>query len=112
MSLLDNSSSFLRGLESYLNLIVLRLFPVWYTSQLARTMELKPLGSLNKLSFQSHKWLSLHSVLQGLSQSLPMDPQWQVLNKTLSKLVSEVEYNRRIHSAGLDAVSRYSREGD
>ena len=112
MSLLDNSSSFLRGLESYLNLIVLRLFPVWYTSQLARTMELKPLGSLNKLSFQSHKWLSLHSVLQGLSQSLPMDPQWQVLNKTLSKLVSEVEYNRRIHIKGIHGVEHYLGEQD
>lgn len=112
MSLFNSSSNILSGLESYLNLLVLRLFPVWYTSQLARTIELSPLGDLNPRSFQSQKWLSLHSVLQGLSQSLPIDPQWQVLNKSLSKLIQEVEYNRRMAIKGIDGVEHYIGEQD
>lgn len=112
MSPLNNSSSLLSSFENYLNMLVLRLFPAWYTSQLARTMELSPLGTLNTLSFQSQNWLSLHSALQGLSQSLPMEPQWQLLNKALSKLISEVEYSRRMQIKGIHGIEHYEGEQD
>ncbi len=112
MNLFNSSSAVLSGLESYLNLLVLRLFPVWYTSQLVKTMELSPLGTLNNVSFQGKNWLSLQSVIQGLSQSLPMDPKWQLLNKKLSKLVSEMEHSSRIHIKRINGIEHYQGEQD
>lgn len=108
----SNSMTRLSSLENYLNLLVLRFFPVWYTSQVARSLVLSPLGKLNPISFLSQNWLSMNSVLQGLSQSLPAEPQWQQLNKALSKLISENEYSRRSSIMDINGIEKYSGEED
>lgn len=98
---------FLTELENYLNSLVQKLFPVWYITQAARELQLQPIGILNPSSFLSHRWMSLHSVLQSLDQSLTnQDGDWKELQELLGKLLVEKEYPRRLSITAINGVEQ------
>lgn len=110
---MNNSGSILTELETFLNNLLQRLFPVWYATQTAREIQLDTIGILNPNSFLSHRWLSLHSVLQGLQQSLQTQgSDWLELQELLSKLLTEKEYARRLSIKAIDGVEQSQHEQD
>lgn len=108
----NHSIALFSSIENYINLLVLRFFPAWYTTQVARNIELSPLGKLNPVSYLSRNWLSINATIQGLSQSLPAEPQWQPLNNILSKLISEHEYTRRFTMMSINGIENHSDDKD
>lgn len=113
MNIFNTSFSWLSRLEGLLNYWMLRLFPAWYLSQVAKALELTPIGSLNPPSFLAHRWLSLQSVCQALGQSLSADDaQWQPLVQQLNKLLQEKELSRSYNLMAIRGVeqSKYSDE--
>lgn len=110
---MKNSGSLLTELETLLNNLLQRLFPVWYATQAAAEMQLEPLGSLNPPSFLSHRWLSLQAVLQGLQQSLQAQgSDWLALQELLGKLLVEQEYPQRLSISAINGVEQSQHEQD
>lgn len=110
---MKNSGSFFTELETFLNNLLQRLFPVWYATQAAREIQLEALGSLNPPSFLSHRWLSLHAVVQGLQQSLQAQgSDWLELQELLSKLLVEKEYPRRLSITAIHGVEQSQHDQD
>lgn len=111
--MMKNSGSLLTEFETFLNQLLQRFFPVWYAAQAAREMQPEPLGSINPVSFLSHRWLSLHAVLQGLQQSLQAQgSDWLELQELLSKLLVEKEYPRRLSITAIHGVEQSQHEQD
>lgn len=111
MNALDSTTSLLSKLEEWLNQWMLKLFPAWYLSQVAKSLELSPIGNLNPASFLAHRWLSLQSVSTTLAQSLEsQEAHWQSLAKQLSKLMQEKEVSKSYHLMAISGVeqSQYS----
>lgn len=110
---MNNSGSLLNELETILNNLLQRLFPVWYATQTAREIQLDAIGILNPNSFLSHRWLSLHAVAQGLQQSLQAQgSEWLELQDLLGKLLTEKEYARRLSLKAILGVEQSQQEQD
>jgi hypothetical protein len=106
-----NGSDSVFDLEAFLNSLIQRLFPVWYATQAVKELPLGDMGSLNPNSFLSHRWLSLHSVVQAMQGSLEnADPQWQELAKLLPKLIIENDYQRPLSVSAIQGVEYSSHE--
>lgn len=103
----------LTELETFLNNLIQRIFPVWYATHAAREIQTQPMGQLNPTSFLSHRWMSLHSVLQSLNSSLESQgDDWKELITVLEKLLVENEYPRRLSISSIHGVeqSRFDEE--
>ncbi len=110
---MNKSASLLTELETLLNSLLQRLFPVWYATQTAREISLETIGILNPNSFLCHRWLSLHSVIQGLQNSLQAhNSDWLELQDLLGKLLVEKEYPRRLSITAIDGVEQSQHEQD
>ncbi|WP_430461610.1 hypothetical protein ACQUQU_02185 [Thalassolituus sp. LLYu03] len=108
-----NDTPKLLDIETFLNNLLQRLFPVWYAQQAAREAQLLPLGVLNPNSFLSHRWMSLPAIVRALSESLAAHGNdWQALIELLEKLVTEKEYQRPLSISAIDGLEQSSHEQD
>lgn len=108
-----NNKASLFDIETFLNNLIQRLFPVWYAVHAAREMPLQPLGVLNPNSFLSHRWLSLHAVFRSLAESLQaQDKEWQPLCDLLEKVLVEREFRRPLSVSALDGIEHSTQEED
>lgn len=109
----DNRTFSAESLETLLNNLLQRLFPVWYARQAVREMHLQPLGVLNPNSFLSHRWMSLHAIVKAMTESLSSQGEdWQALVTLLSKLIIEKEYTRPLSITALDGLEQSALEND
>lgn len=98
-------------IEALLNSLIQRLFPVWYANQAVKELPLGNMGTLNPNSFLSHRWLSLHSVIQAMQTSLEnADSQWQELSTLLGKLIIENDYQRPLSISAIQGLEYSSQE--
>lgn len=98
-------------IEALLNSLIQRLFPVWYANQAVKELPLGNMGTLNPNSFLSHRWLSLHSVIQAMQTSLEnADSQWQELSTLLGKLIVENDYQRPLSVSAIQGLEYSSIE--
>lgn len=98
-------------IEAFLNSLIQRLFPAWYANQAVREMPLHDMGSLNPNSFLSHRWLSMHSVIQAMQGSLEnAGPDWQELHQLLGKLIVEKDYQRHLSVSVIHGVEYSTHE--
>lgn len=98
-------------LEAFLNNLVQRLFPVWYAAQAVKELPLGNMGPLNPNSFLSHRWLSLHSIIQAMQSSLEnADAQWKELSPLLGKLLVEQDYQRPLSVTAIQGLEYSSHE--
>jgi len=100
-------------IEAFLNAVIQRLFPAWYATQAVKELPLSDMGSLNPNSFLCHRWLSLHSVVQAMQESLQnAGPEWQKLQQLLGKLIVEHNYQRPLSISAIQGVEYSAHEAD
>lgn len=92
-------------IEAFFNTLIQRLFPVWYAKQAVKEVVLSDIGVINPNSYLSHRWLSLHSVVQAMQSSLEnAGEEWQPLHTLLSKLIVENDYQRPLSITAIQGV--------
>lgn len=95
MDSLPPSQAWLNTIENLLNRMAFKLFPIWYLSQTARTLNLEPIGPLNPVSFLRHRWLNLTATFEALNNALAEQGEdWKELRILLSKLLIHKEASR------------------
>lgn len=100
-------------IEAFFNTLVQRLFPVWYANQAVKELPLTDIGIINPNSHLSHRWLSLHSVVQAMQSSLEnAGDNWQPLHTVLAKLISENDYQRPLSITAIQGVELGSEDED
>jgi hypothetical protein len=91
--------------ETWLNLLLQRLFPVWYCIRYVSEMPMESLGEINPKSFLSHRWLSIHDSHKAASASLEhAGDQWQDCSELLLKIYKTRTFNRYLSIRNVTAV--------
>jgi len=109
----DKNTPAATDIETFLNSLIQRLFPAWYANQAVKEAQLGQIGILNPNSYLSHRWLSLHSVITSVSQSLAdSGEEWGSLRNMLEKLISEREFKRSLSISAIDGLESSAHEED
>jgi hypothetical protein len=91
--------------ETWFNLLLQRLFPVWYCVRYVSEMPMESLGEINPKSFLSHRWLSIHDSHKAASASLEhAGDQWQDCSQLLLKIYKTRTFNRYLSIRNITAV--------
>jgi len=95
----------LMDIETWFNLFLQRLFPVWYCVRYVTEMPMEMIGDINPRSFLSHRWLSVAAVNQAAADSLvKAGDQWQDLATLLPKITKTKSYKRYLSIKNINAV--------
>lgn len=95
----------LLDIETWFNLFLQRLFPVWYCVRYVTEMPMEMIGEINPRSFLSHRWLSVAASNQAAAESLlKAGDQWQDLASLLPKVVKTKTYKRYLSIKNVTAV--------
>ncbi len=91
--------------ETWFNVLLQRLFPVWYCVRYVSEMTMESIGDINPKSFLSHRWLSVPSVCKAAADSLEhAGPNWTSCAQLLRKLPRSRTYKRYLSVRYLMAV--------
>lgn len=100
-------------LETWFNLLLQRLFPVWYCVRYVTEMPMEMIGDINPRSFLSHRWLSVASVNQAAAESLAKaGDQWQDLATLLPKIAKSKSFKRYLSIKNVSAVESSTVDAD
>lgn len=93
------------NIETWLNMLLQRLFPAWYAVRYAREMKIGQLGELNPRSFLCHRWLSLPAIHASAAEALEnAGPLWQEAATLLSKITRHKVHKRYLSITNLLAI--------
>jgi hypothetical protein len=108
------ASSFgLMDVETWLNLLLQRLFPVWYCVRYVTEMPMEIIGEINPRSFLSHRWLSVAATNQAAADSLlKAGDQWQDLATLLPKIIKTKTFKRYLSIKNVTAVESSTVDAD
>lgn len=91
--------------ETWFNLLLQRLFPVWYCVRYVTEMSMETIGDINPKSFLSHRWLSVTAVNLAAAESLEKSgEQWQDCAELLKKIVKSRTHKRYLSIRNVSAV--------
>ena len=100
-----NSIFNLVDLETWFNLLLQRLFPVWYCVRYVTEMPIEKLSDINPKSFLSHRWLSINDSCQAAATSLDIaGEQWQDCATLLRKIYKTRTFKRYLSIRNVSAV--------
>ncbi|MEH6345839.1 MAG: DUF6685 family protein [Bermanella sp.] len=100
-----NSIFNLVDLETWFNLLLQRLFPVWYCVRYVTEMPIENLSEINPKSFLSHRWLSINDANQAAAASLDLaGEQWQDCASLLRKIYKTRTFKRYLSIRNVNAV--------
>ncbi len=100
-----NSIFSLVDLETWFNLLLQRLFPVWYCVRYVTEMPIEKLSDINPKSFLSHRWLSINDSCQAAAASLDTaGEQWQDCATLLRKIYKTRTFKRYLSIRNVSAV--------
>lgn len=101
------------NLETWLNMLLQRLFPGWYAVRYAREMKISNLGELNPRSFLCHRWLSLPAIHASAADALEnAGPLWQEAAGLLRKIIRHKMHKRYLSITNLLAIESCDSEQD
>jgi hypothetical protein len=93
------------GIETWLNLLLQRLFPVWYCERYVSEMSIEMIGELNPRSFLSHRWLSVAATNKAAAESLANSgDEWKDLVSLLPKVIKTKTFKRYLSIKNVMAV--------
>ncbi len=99
--------------ETWFNLLLQRLFPVWYCIRYVSEMPMELVGEINPKSFLSHRWLSMHDTHAAAAASLEhAGDQWHDCAQLLLKIYKTRTFNRYLSIRNVIAVESSTSEGD
>lgn len=110
-----NSSKDLGGfqIETWFNLLLQRLFPVWYCIRFISETPMEQIGNINPKSHLASNWLSVHKVCISASDSLAKGgPEWSDCADLLAKIPKTRNLRRFISIRNLLAVNSCQDEDD
>ncbi len=100
-------------IETWFNLILQRLFPVWYCVRYVTEMPIEAIGELNPKSFLSHRWLSLHDCHIAAASSLePAGEQWHDCASLLRQVYSTRTLKRYLSVRNISAIESSTVDDD
>jgi len=92
-------------LETWFNVLLQRLFPVWYCVRYVTEMPMELVGEINPKSFLRHRWMSVSAVNQAAAASLAhAGDQWQDLASLLTKIHKVKVYKRYLSIRNVTGV--------
>jgi len=92
-------------LETWFNLVLQRLFPVWYCVRYVTEMPMEMVGEINPKSFLSHRWLSVAAANQAAADSLAAaGDEWRDLATLLPKIHKTKVYKRYLSIRNVSGV--------
>jgi hypothetical protein len=92
-------------IETWFNLLLQRLFPVWYCVRYVSEMPMEMLGEINPRSFLSHRWLSVAATNKAAAESLSKSgDQWKDLVTLLPKVIKTKTFKRYLSIKNVSAV--------
>ena len=92
-------------IETWFNLLLQRLFPVWYCVRYVTEMPMEMIGEINPKSFLSHRWLSVAAANQAAADSLAASgDEWQDLATLLTKINRTKVYKRYLSIRNVTGV--------
>lgn len=100
-------------IETWFNMLLQRLFPVWYCIRFITESPFEFIGDINPKSHLAHKWLSVTKVCSSASKSLAKGGQdWADCADLLSKIPKTRSIRRYISIRNLLAVETCQDEAD
>ena len=100
-------------IETWFNLLLQRLFPVWYCIRFITESPMEYIGEINPKSHLAKKWLSVTKVCKSASESLVKGgPDWADCADLLSKIPRSRSLRRYISIRNLLAVEHCQDEGE
>ncbi len=91
--------------ETWFNLLLQRIFPVWYCVRYVTEMPMELVGEINPKSFLSHRWLSINDCHKAASASLEhAGDQWQDCAQLLLKIYKTRTFKRYLSIRNINAV--------
>ena len=97
--------------ETWCNLLLQRIFPVWYCVRYVSEMPMELLGEINPKSYLAHRCLSLHDTHQAASASLEQaGDQWQDCAQLLLKVYKTRTFKRYLSIRNISAVESSTSE--
>ena len=92
-------------IETWANLFLQKLFPVWYCVRYVSEMSVESIGDINPKSFLSHRWLSVSAVNTAAATSLEQaGDQWKDCSQLLKKIYKTKHYKRYLSMRNITAV--------
>ncbi|WP_396588733.1 hypothetical protein [Bermanella sp. R86510] len=92
-------------IETWFNLFLQKLFPVWYCVRYVAEMPMELLGDINPRSFLSHRWLSVNDVNKAAADSLQAAGEgWSDCAGLLRKIHRTKNYKRYLSIKNVLAV--------
>jgi len=103
---IKKSSPFkLVDVETWFNLLLQRIFPVWYCVRYVTEMPMEILTEINPKSYLSHRWLSINDTHQAAAASLDhAGDQWQDCAQLLLKIYKTRTFKRYLSIRNITAV--------
>lgn len=92
-------------IETWANLFLQKLFPVWYCVRYVTEMPMEMLGDINPRSFLAHRWLSVQATNLAAAESLEKaGSQWKDLSQLLKRIYKTKRYKRYLNMRNVTAV--------
>ncbi len=92
-------------IETWANLFLQKLFPVWYCVRYVTEMPMEMIGDINPRSFLCHRWLSVQAVNTAAANSLEQaGSQWKDCAQLLRKIYKTKRYKRYLSMKNVTAV--------
>lgn len=92
-------------LETWANVALQKLFPVWYSVRYVAEMPMDMIGDINPKSFLCHRWLSVSAVNTAAANSLDQaGDQWKDCAQLLRKIYKTKRYKRYLSLRNITAV--------
>lgn len=92
-------------IETWANLFLQKLFPVWYCVRYVSEMPMEMIGDINPRSFLSHRWLSVSAANNAAADSLEQaGTEWKDLALLLRKIYKTKRYKRFLSMRNVTAV--------
>lgn len=92
-------------LETWANVLLQKLFPVWYCVRYVSEMPMETIGDINPRSFLSHRWLSVSAANLAAAESLEKaGSQWKDCAQLLRRIYKTKRYKRYLSMRNVTAV--------
>ncbi len=112
-SVKKSTSLNLVDVETWLNLFLQRLFPVWYCVRYVTEMPVEVLSEINPKSFLCHRWLSVADANKSASESLMQaGEEWHDCAQLLLKIYKTRTFKRYLSIRNVNAVESSTVDAD
>ncbi|MEY8205805.1 MAG: hypothetical protein RPR40_12145 [Bermanella sp.] len=99
--------------ETWFNLLLQRIFPVWYCVRYVTEMPMEILADINPKSYLAHRWLSLNDTHSAAANSLEQaGDEWQDCALLLQKIYKARTFKRYLSIRNITAVESCTTDND